>query len=290
MALLLGSHPNVATVGEITVTSGIDVESYLCSCGNVIRQCSFWTGINDRMEKLGQEYDISDPAMQFRSNRWLVDRVLRPGVKNRLLETVRSSTLTLLPGPRREYRALLRRNEDFVHSVTEELQRPAFLDISKHPNRLLLLRQIPAFQIRVIYLVRDARAVTQSCRKNLGFTTEQGSQSWRKFAIEAERVRRYFSRDHWFMLRYEDLCRDPDGTMSRLFEYLDLSPNTDYRDFQSREHHIIGNRMRLGSSSEIRIDERWKSALADKEIRIVNRIAGKMNLEYGNDSNKNDST
>jgi hypothetical protein len=53
------------------------------------------------------------------------------------------------------------------------------------------------------------------------------------------------------------------------------------QDFRAVEQHIIGNRMRLSATSEIRLDERWQTELTPEQIRAVERIAGAELRRYG---------
>ena len=44
---------------------------------------------------------------------------------------------------------------------------------------------------------------------------------------------------------------------------------------------VVGNGMRLDSTPEIRLDERWKSALTKDDLAVFNRVAGAMNRRCG---------
>lgn len=83
------------------------------------------------------------------------------------------------------------------------------------------------------------------------------------------------------MVRYESLCAEPETTLTRIFEFFGLDPMRVELDFRSVEHHILGNSMRLGSSSDIRLDEKWRSQLTDADLNIFDRIAGKFNRRLG---------
>ena len=47
------------------------------------------------------------------------------------------------------------------------------------------------------------------------------------------------------------------------------------------EHHIVGYRMRLNFRSEIKLDERWKSALSGKQREVFERRCGALNQNLG---------
>ncbi len=282
-ALLLGSHPQIATVGESSVTPTIDIEQYLCSCGSPIRQCAFWRQVAERMAEQGFVFDIGQPRLQFRGSRegGLADRLLRAGPRGRILETVRSLGLRWLPQARTELAELCARNEAFVRAVTSVAGRPVFLDTSKHPNRLLHLLRIPALEVRVIHLIRDPRAVANSCRKNLGIDCALAARSWARLMRATRRVRRFVPRNRWLEVRYESLCLELDETLGRVCRFLDLPRLTPPPRVSGDAQHIIGNRMRLRALSEIRLDERWKQELTAEQVRDVDAIASRWYRRYG---------
>src|SRR5438552_1889794 len=58
LAMLLGSHPEVCTVGELKATSLGDPDTYRCSCGALIRDCEVWDGVSRSMAARGHAFDI----------------------------------------------------------------------------------------------------------------------------------------------------------------------------------------------------------------------------------------
>lgn len=82
-------------------------------------------------------------------------------------------------------------------------------------------------------------------------------------------------------MRYEELCRDPLATLKRLAGFLDLDPDQVTLDFRAKTQHVIGNGMRMDTTSEIRLDERWKEHLTEEDLRVFDEIAGPLNRKYG---------
>ena len=282
MAHLLGSHPEIATTGETSVTRGIDISRYPCSCGALIEACDFWQAVTKQMNDRGFPFTISDPDLRFHSTKGaFTDRLLRAGPRNRLLEQVRSIALTVLPTCRSETRRLLSRNEGFAEIVASVRGRSVFLDTSKHPTRLLHLARIPSFEIYVVHLLRDARAVSNSCVKNLNMPVRQAATSWVESAEACERMRRRFADDRWLTIRYEDLCRNPREVLPRIFKFARLRDDDGYLHFRNAEHHIIGNRMRLAARSEIKLDEKWRTALSAEQLSQIQAVAGRLSHGYG---------
>jgi hypothetical protein len=283
LSFLLGAHPEIATVGEMFIAQGIDPETYVCSCGQRIGECPFWRRISMEMAARGIPYDVRRNEASFSTNG--VGRVshllLSAEPRGTVLETARSAALALIPGAKRELDRRLRINEALAEVVTGVRGARAFVDASKRPGRLLHLRRIPSLDIKVIHMVRDGRAVTRSTMRNLGRSAEEGARSWLGAARDAERLRQRFRADRWLTLRYEDLCREPEATLDRISSFIGVTPGGSVPDFRSVDHHIIGNRMRLSHTSEISLDERWRTDMLADQIRAVERIAGPTLERYG---------
>jgi hypothetical protein len=282
LSFLLGAHPEIATIGEMVIDEEVDAETYDCSCGRRIRECPFFTEVSRGMAARGIPFDIRRRDLSFRSaGEGMARRAIAAEPQGPLLEWGREALLRLLPGARQALAGTLERNRAAVEVITGLQGGRAFVDSSKRAGRLLHLRRVPGFDVRVIHLVRDPRAVACSSMKNLGRTAGQGARSWTYLATLAERLRRRLPGDRWLTLRYEDLCREPDAALDRAFRFIGVQSGFRVPDFRAFEHHIIGNRMRLSGTSEIRLDERWKTMLTAAQVREVEGIAGEAGRRYG---------
>ncbi len=98
---------------------------------------------------------------------------------------------------------------------------------------------------------------------------------------EAENILRCISPSQWTEVRYEDYCKDPEVTLSRLHQFLGVEPDRRSRAFRSVEQHVVGNGMRLDPTSDVRVDERWRDVLTEQDRRTFDEIAGVINRRYG---------
>src|SRR5215210_2542264 len=286
LTFLLGSHPQIATIGELGIAERTKrqttPEEYLCSCHLSVRKCPFWQRVRREMAERGHEFDVWDSELELRARGGgLSDVILRAVQRGPALEMARSIGVQVVPGARRELARVLSRIEALAEIVTSIKGSRIFLDSSKRPERAVFMRRIPSFDMRVLHLVRDGRAVTWSNMKNLGVGVEAAADSWVADNRAAEQARRYFPKDRWMTLRYEDLCADPAGTLSKIYTFSGLPPGNGVPQFRTGEHHVIGNRMRLSSTSEIRIDDRWKTALKPEQMAAVESRVGELNRGYG---------
>jgi hypothetical protein len=302
--MLLNTHPDVVTVGELKATHLGDVAQYRCSCGEPIRKCHFWASVSQAMAGRGIPFDIGDAEMDFRAGagaytRWL----LRPLHRGPVLERVRDVALALSPSWRSGLRRIQQRNLALVETVCELTGARVIVDSSKVGLRLKYLLRNLALDVRVIRLVRDGRAVALTYTDPAAFADAQdpslrgggcggnrsderlslvhAARQWRRSNEEAEHLLARLAPSRWTSVRYEDLCASPRDTLARLFTFLGLSPEKAAADFRSVVHHILGNGMRLDGASAVRLDERWKAVLTEDDLHVFQAVAGDLNRRYG---------
>jgi len=284
LTFLLGSHPEIATIGELGIAPRAKTtpEEYFCSCRERIRDCGFWQRVTQEMAERGHPFDIWDADLDFRApGSLLSDVVLRAVQRGPLLETARAAALRVMPRARRELSRVLDRIEALAETVTGIKGGSTFLDSSKRPERATLMHRFGDFDMRVIHLVRDGRAVSWSTMKNLNVDAQEATRSWLADNHGCEHARRFFPARQWMTLRYEDLCAAPEATLTRLYDFIGVPAKNGLHDFRSFEHHIIGNRMRLSTTSEIRLDESWKEALTPEQMAYVDQRVAPLNRRYG---------
>jgi hypothetical protein len=286
LTFLLSTHPQIATIGELGIAphakAELRPEDYLCSCRSPVRDCGFWQRVSREMGERGQPFDIWDADLDFRARKGgLADVLLRAVQRGPVLETARTAGIRLVPGARREMDRIVSRIGSLAEIVAGIKGCDVFLDSSKRPERATLMQRSGEFDMRVIHLVRDGRAVSWSSMKHLGIGPEDAARSWLADNQGSEHARRYFPADRWMTLRYEDLCADPNGTLARIHGFAGLPSRNGFHNFRAVDHHIIGNQMRLSSTSEIRLDESWKNALTPEQMAAIDRLVAPLNRRYG---------
>lgn len=144
-----------------------------------------------------------------------------------------------------------------------------------------LYRRYPD-DVRILLLTRDGRGVYASNRKR-GRSRALSVNSWRNvYARALPLLRKRVKRDHWRIVRYEDIAKSPASTLREICEFLGLSFETRMLDFRSKTHHVTdGNDMRLESSAKISQDERWRTDLSPDDLDYFNSHAGRLNRRLG---------
>ena len=304
LTMLLNSHPDIVTVGELAPGHMEDLAWYQCSCGAKLRECGFWRHIQDATDRRGLAFQLEDFGTRFTMpDSGIASRLLKPLHRGPAMEFIRDVGLRLLTPWAKRFKRISRANEILIEQILDYYGSKVFVDKGNRAIRLKYLLRIPSLNIKVIRLIRDGRAVALTYmdpanyadaedeslrgggnggdRADECLTIASAAYQWRRCNEEAEHVLACVTASRTIEIRYEELCCDTDATLDRIFDFLGLDPTRRLRDFRSAEHHILGNGMRLDSAAEIRLDERWKSQLTLEDLHTFDAVAGRLNYRYG---------
>lgn len=278
LAMQLASHPEVCTVGELSGTRYRAEPGYRCSCGRELAQCDFWQGVSAAMAKRGFSYSATTTQTDVRNapNRY-GRRLLRPMYRGRLLELVRDAALNLSPAARTYLRRHQQLGAALAESILECSGDAVLVDSSKLGVHLKYHLRNPRFDVKVVWIVRDGRAVARSLMHNERMTMRQAACEWRRFHHEADAIVRRLDRSQWRQVRYEALCTDRDGTLSALWRFMGLRPAAG----EPPELHVLGHYTRLGGSAHMKLKEKWRSELSAADLQAFEMVAGRTNSELG---------
>ncbi len=281
LTFLLSRHKEIATIGELKATARANLDEYLCSCGVLQRDCEFWKSVTDRMQRAGHSFALDDFGTHFRADSSFCNRLLRAGVRPVYFEVIRDTLLQVIPNCRRRFHDVLERNRQFIDIVCDLQQGSVFLDGSKDAIRLRFLNSAGHWNPKAIYLVRDGRGACNSYMRHYSVPMETAAREWCRVHRECDRVVRELGTEKVITIHYEDLCRNTKETLEKIFNFLELDCDLSNLEFRSSEHHILGNEMRLKSTEEIKLDEKWKNYLTDEDLAVFEGIAGRTQRLYG---------
>lgn len=283
LAFLLNTHPQIISIGEMNgLIPAEDPDEYLCSCGKKIKTCDFWQSVTTVMNKKGFEFNVADFDMQFLiGNNRFIQRLRTGSFRNNTLDTIRDTVFQAWPAERHQIKKLVARNQALVEAVLEVSGKDVFVDTSKDRLRLKALTKYSTLDVRVIHLVRDVRGVVASWIKRNRQNVPAAAQQWVKWHRRLELSLQAWPAEKQILIRYEDLCADTEKTLQQLYNFCGVDPEIGVTDFRTASHHIVGNQMRLTNTSEIKLDEKWRTSLTAKQIEVINQVAGDFNKRYG---------
>jgi len=133
------------------------------------------------------------------------------------------------------------------------------VDSSKVPRWLSRLLKSPEVDVLPVFLVRDPRGQVCSTLRKGEATLIRAIRDYNR--INRKIMRTLRQRAH-VLIRYEDLVVDPRGAIEPILSLCGEAFEAGQLDWASAEKHsLAGNRMRHGSDSGIRRDERWRTEL-----------------------------
>jgi hypothetical protein len=234
----------------------------------------------DRVAAAGQAFSAENWTNDYRYLNPALHRALDYYPVGALNRTLYAAGSSLLPFHARRTQRISAVNLAFIRAVLEIEGTDAFFDGMKGALRLQYLSQIDGLDVRVIRIVRDVRAFVRSKRK-AGVKAADAAREWLYRQESAEAVLRRFTPENVLTIRYEQLAREYNREMGRIFEHLGLEPFTIPEEIDPREFHIFGNSMRLRGPIRIRFSEQWRDELPREDLDTALRIAGECNARLG---------
>jgi len=196
---------------------------------------------------------------------------------------------SVMPARPEELKTDAEANAELFRRTLAARGRQVALDSSKSPGRARLLARSQLFDLTIIHLVRDSRAIAHSNLRKHSRTSGRdrdryqitaSARGWLKLNMRIRRLFEHAPGVRYVTLRYEDLTTDPARTLRALLLSLGLPWDETLLNFRQHIHHNIeGNRMRLGSQSTIRSDDEylhassgatwwWTTALSWNGLRV----------------------
>ncbi len=284
LALLLGAHPDIATVGELSgLIARSDPDTYLCSCGERIKNCQFWKSVDAAIVEKGHTFDIAkfDTRFDFSDPR-PIQRLREGSLRSPWIDSPRDKVLFSLPGERHKIKNKAERNAVLIDLILDVTGKRIFVDLSKSRMRIRVLRRFSTMDVRAIHLVRRAEGVVASqLRRNLGMEVAQPARDWMLRHHRLDTTLQPWLKDKYIRIRYEDICQEPAITLKRLFQFCGISTDVSDIRIDASGQHVIGNPMRLKPLSELKLDERWRTELTSGQLDQIDTVAGKINRRYG---------
>jgi|GEM_PF-2573132 len=274
LSLLLNNHPEIASIGHTMGCPFENPEEFKCSCGSTLEKCPLFEHIHRQLDSEGIRFHYNDFNTAFRLakssriNPYLVESL--PRVQSNVLDNLRDTLCHNLPRIRDRKASQEQSNIHLMSSVLDYFDANIYIDNSHSPYRMKMLNAVTGLKLTAIHLIRDPRAVTNSIMKNSGWPIGRAIHSWIKRQTEITRILPLI--DTSISIFYEQLCGNPDEELDKVQELLGVKKII-YKECLNtkKEHHVLGNNMRL-SFERIKLNEEWKISLSGDEIHYLNDV------------------
>jgi hypothetical protein len=284
LAILLGAHPQVVSVGETSIKPKIrrrgDGAVQKCSCGTMIAECSFWRRVFESVNRQGFEFSASCWSNDYRMEHPLMYKLLNRHSAHKPLRRFQEWAADHLPIHAGRVEHVGRVNVAFIRALLDVGNADVFFDTSKRTMRLSRLLKLPELDVKVIKWVRDVRGYAASAKRR-GESVLGACHDWKHTQDVVEELTADLPEDRKMLVRYEELCGRVEETLGRLYTFMEVEPLNTLPLLEQQQHHVIGNSMRFGEKIQVRLDESWRTRLTSDEQKQVLDIAGSRNRELG---------
>ena len=179
------------------------------------------------------------------------------------------------------YNLALQSNKEALEAILEISKKSIISDASKNSKRLEALLQSKSFKVRVIYLVRDGRAIVHAYRRKYK-SCWPGLYNLISTDSAARRLMAKYGSENWLTIRYEDMATDLEGTLRNIcsfskinYESLMLHPDT------SNFNGLGGNRLIKRPIDKIILDNVWQTEMPTMVRAFTSFIVANFNRRYG---------
>jgi hypothetical protein len=290
--LLLGSHRDAISLGEITQMPKNLALNTPCSCGAPVRECELWRDVIARLSRQERFAGILERPYDLYLGLFVAGTVIDRRHQTPLRKLYRRGVYAaayahwssgVLPDVVTTPLVAGARNKGEVYrAVASASSKSVLIDSSKHYLEGVALYRTAPERTKILLLARDGRAVFYSGLKR-GRLRRDALNAWLLTNRRALRIleAKIPSRD-LLRVRYESLAADPAVELRRICQFIGLPFDARMLDFRSRVHHILsGNDMRLSSSAAIRADTAWREHLKREDLDYFERHAGSFNRALG---------
>jgi len=286
--LILNNHQQVQSVGEVSkIGRYARTNKEPCTCGHPVIDCPFWQQV-ERVVREQLDWPVERrPLLE-------ADPMLNPEKATRLGNLLQKAAL-ISPWPRLArgvtrictpgHHLALQYSLHWYDAIRRVTDAPVIVDSTKDPRRLKMLYLAAPAQYRLLYMIRDGRAVTASAMRRKGQAMGAAARHWRHTHRRGLWAARHVADSRKMTVSYECLASEPEHTVHRVCEFLDLPFDPDMLRLRKTEsHNIAGNPMRFRAEERtIELDERWRSELSHADLAEFDRIAGALNRRFGYD-------
>ncbi len=293
--MLLGGHPDIASLGEVSFLGKVLTLGELCGCGEPVNRCETWGAIFDRI-KAERSIDLRDTpyglwqwdtrGVNVIDHQQQTRRYLLAASARQFWLTARENSpdilRALMPLPPSLSKGL--NNTLYLFDVIrDQWGKQLIVDSSKNLFKALSVYRADPEATKVILLTRDGRGVINSRLKN-GVPVKKSVGAWVKYYSRArELLARHIPPDDWLVVHYEDMATDTESMLGVVCEFLGIEYDEAMLRLDSGVRHVVnGNagtkkNQRLG----IRLDEAWRENLSQEDLAYFSKVAGRLATDLG---------
>lgn len=275
LSRILDQWPGVLSVGEVRRFNLLRSRNFVCPCGQSLEDCAIWGEICRKVDRC-----CIPPGPQDQRGVW----ARRWSYSKRLLAVqlgLAGRARLLL----RDELASAERSFCIAGCAASRAGAELVVDSSKLPFEFLSLFLSRPDMVRPVFLLRDGRGTVWSMMKRGGLSAEDAANRWLAGMRAILMVKRLSGFRSAPFLRYEDLCRDPEGVAGRLLSECRVGAVAGALPARPRPPHDLGGSLGLRGKAagtfETKQDMDWVERMPPDALATFERIASGMNSRLG---------
>jgi hypothetical protein len=289
--MLLGTHPQCESLGELSLLPMDIAMGNRCGCGEHYKACQLWSPI---LSTYAREHgiDVWNDPYSLNLGYMAGINVDRSRINGRyklkwlpvlaLKYAQQKWKLPFIAPLVRMHDAGTWNTLELYDRVLQHTGKSVTVDSTKRYPKAAAIYQARPENTRLILLVRDGRGVFYSGIKR-GFSRSYSLKSWFNYYNRSLPIfRKHVAPEHIHTVKYEELVKDPEGVLQGVCRFLGINFDERMLNFRSVVHHNVnGNKMKIGSASELRLDDAWSRELSRADCDYFLRMAGSLNKSLG---------
>lgn len=273
LSTLASSHPEIFSTSETGLSreSEANPAGFICSCGSPITECALWEEITAKVRARGLSFSVENWTNAYHyHNRYAYSALTT--YRGKQWGRLQQFADRWLPRHRGKMRLADKVNLAIIQESLTWSGKPVFFDGTKVLRRLQRFLQMPELDVRVLRIYRDPRAYVESMKK-FQVSAREAATHWLRYQQTADELLESVPQDRVLPLHFEQFCQHPQQAYCQMQEFMQVACHDIPGKIVPREHHIMGNDVRLVESMYIRFNERWRTTLSATEMTETLRIA-----------------
>ena len=282
----LGLHPEVISLGEVTLLNRYLEEGANCTCGQKVSECEFWQSVEkDLKNKRGEHFSLKDFHLTPQNTKQAIDRSL-PRIHDFGL-VIGSRAIwkicTTLDSQSEEYATSASNTIDVFNSIANVSGKKFIVDSTKYALPMKAQHMQLGPRQKIIFLARDGRGTCRSLMRRKGFSMVEAANHWLRYNKNLKLAMMTVPNNKIYNLKYEDLCTNTEKVVEEIRNFCDMADIAMHSSMEKDSFHSIGgNPMRFRRDEKtVALDEKWKTELTQQDLVTFERIAGKFNRSLG---------
>ncbi|MBW2107272.1 MAG: sulfotransferase [Deltaproteobacteria bacterium] len=286
--LLLSSHTEIESVGELRHLQEYYTNNESCMCGRPITECHFWSSVEGEVSRDSQfvkHNGLKSLQTKIRKGKHRMHQYL-PSFIEIFLIFASKKMATKWGKYFPAVRDAMVTAENCIH-ICEAVSRvsgcPYIVDSSKWAEQFKAVYLLRPDLIKVIYLVRDGRGVACSQLRRSTLDMKKATLFWVLNNVKIMLMKLTVPNEKVLFVRYEDLCRNRRFEIPRILRFIGVMGQAD--DLRVRKvggHNVGGSPHRFDRrQEEIILDEGWKERLSKADLAVFQRFGASVNRWLG---------